>query len=69
MIRSFPEADTPWSAEAVAPRSDAVWFDLIDASDQERAAVEETTGLRVPDQSAVREIETTSRVYMENGAI
>jgi magnesium transporter len=69
MIHSYPEADTPWSVEAAAPRSDAVWLDLIDATDQERAAVEEATGLRVPDQSAVREIETTSRVYTENGAI
>ncbi len=31
--------------------------------------MERATGLRVPDQSAVREIETTSRVYTENNAL
>ena len=61
MVRSYPDAQDPWSGVA--------WLDLVDASDEERAAVERATGLRVPDQSAVREIETTSRVYTENGAI
>jgi len=61
MLRSYPEARDP--------QSDAIWIDLCDASDDERAAVERATGLRVPDQSAVREIETTSRVYTENDAL
>ncbi|MET0791280.1 MAG: magnesium transporter CorA family protein [Polyangiaceae bacterium] len=68
MILSYPEAETAWTEEAAA-WSDAVWLDLIEASDEERRAVQEATGLRVPDQADVREIETTSRVYMENGAI
>jgi magnesium transporter len=61
MLRSCPEAQEPWS--------EATWIDLCDASESERSAVERATGLRVPDQSAVREIETTSRVYTENGAL
>jgi len=61
MLRSYPEAQEPWS--------EATWIDLCDASESERAAVERATGLRVPDQSAVREIETTSRVYTENNAL
>ena len=61
MLRSYPEAQEPWS--------NATWLDLCDASEEERAAVERATGLRVPDQSAVREIETTSRVYTENNAL
>ena len=68
MIHSYPEAETPWSEEAAAWPG-AVWLDLIDASDAERAAVQAATGLRVPDQADVREIETTSRVYTESGAI
>jgi len=61
MLRSYPEAREPWP--------EATWLDLSDASEDERSAVERATGLRVPDQSAVREIETTSRVYTENGAL
>jgi len=61
MLRSYPEAREPWS--------EATWIDLCDATESERSAVEHATGLRVPDQSAVREIETTSRVYMEKGAL
>lgn len=61
MLRSYPEAAEPWS--------DATWLDLCDATESERSAVERATGLRVPDRSAVSEIETTSRVYTENGAL
>ena len=68
MIHSYPETETPWSEEPSA-WSGAVWLDLIDASDEERKAVQAATGLRVPDQADVREIETTSRVYTENGAL
>ncbi|MEO6600884.1 MAG: magnesium transporter CorA family protein [Polyangiaceae bacterium] len=68
MIRSYPEARTRGSIESGA-WSGAVWLDLIDATDEERAAVQAETGLRAPDQADVREIETTSRVYIENGAI
>jgi magnesium transporter len=68
MIRSYPEAETAWSDEATAWPG-AVWLDLIDASDEERARVQAATNVRVPNQADVREIETTSRVYTENGAI
>lgn len=61
MIRSFPHAESPWAG--------AIWIDLIHGTDEERAEVERITGLRVPTESAVSEIETTSRVYMENDAM
>jgi len=61
MLRSYPEAREPWST--------AMWLDLCDATEAERAAVERATGLRVPDQSAVHEIETSSRVYTEKDAL
>ena len=61
MLRTYPEANEPWP--------EAIWIDLCDASESERSAVERATGLRVPDQSAVREIETTSRVYTEKDAL
>ena len=61
MLRSYPEAQEPWA--------NATWIDLVEPTDEERAAVERATGLRVPDQSAIHEIETTSRVYTENDAM
>ncbi|MEI9938951.1 MAG: magnesium transporter CorA family protein [Pseudomonadota bacterium] len=61
MLRSFPEAQEPWS--------DATWIDLCHATEGERSAVERATGLRIPDEPDVREIETTSRVYTENNAL
>ncbi|HYQ01999.1 MAG TPA: magnesium transporter CorA family protein [Polyangiaceae bacterium] len=61
MLRSLPDAREPWT--------DATWLDLCNASDDERAAVERAMGLRVPDQSAVSEIETSSRVYTEKDAL
>ncbi|HET7541495.1 MAG TPA: magnesium transporter CorA family protein [Polyangiaceae bacterium] len=61
MLRNYPEGGQP--------QPDAIWIDLCNASDAERAEVQRVTGLRVPDQSAVREIETTSRVYTENDAL
>ena len=50
MLRSYPEAQEPWTQ--------ATWLDLVDPSEEERAAVERATGLRVPKQSAILEIET-----------
>jgi magnesium transporter len=61
MIRSFPHAEAPWSG--------AIWIDLCDASDDERAQIERITGLRVPTKAAISEIETTSRVYTDSGAM
>lgn len=61
MLRSLPDTPEPWS--------DATWIDLCSATDEERMAVERATGLRVPDQSAVHEIESSSRVYTENDAL
>ncbi len=43
MIRSYPHAEAPWPG--------AIWIDLWNASDEERAEVERITGLRVPDPS------------------
>jgi magnesium transporter len=48
--------------------SDAVWLDLVDPTDAERAAAERITGLRVPSRQEVAEIENSSRVFTENGA-
>lgn len=61
MLRTHPQAEAPWAG--------VTWFDLCDATDEERAVVERATGLRVPTEDAIIEIETTSRAYSENHAI
>jgi magnesium transporter len=47
----------------------AIWIDLIDPTDAERAEVERATGLPVPDRAAVAEIENSSRLVNRNGVL
>jgi magnesium transporter len=47
----------------------AVWIDLLDPSDDERAAVEAATQLRLPTQAAIEEIESSSRAFVEAHAL
>jgi len=49
--------------------SDAVWVDLLDPTDAERAAAERLTGLRVPSREDVAEIESSSRIYTEGDVL
>lgn len=54
---------------AAATPDDAVWLDLCNPSDAERAAVEKATGLTLPSKADIEEIESSSRVYFENDAL
>ena len=47
----------------------AVWIDLLRPDDAERSLAERATGLRVPVLADLSEIETSSRLSTENGAI
>jgi magnesium transporter len=49
--------------------SEAIWIDLLSATDAEQRDVEAATGLRLPTKDDIEEIETTSRVYVEDGAL
>jgi magnesium transporter len=50
--------------------SDAVvWVDLLNPSDEERTLAERITGLRVPTEAEINEIEWSSRVFVEAGAL
>jgi magnesium transporter len=46
----------------------AIWIDLFRPTEEEVARVAEVTGLRVPTEGQVSEIESTSRLAFENGA-
>ena len=49
--------------------ADAVWLDLLNPTDTERAAAERLTGVRVPSREDVAEIESSSRIYTELGVL
>jgi len=61
MLRQVPGESTSLA--------DAAWIDLLNASDEERAAVEAATRLRLPTKAEIEEIESSSRVYAEDGAL
>jgi magnesium transporter len=52
-------------AHSEPPRSEAVWVDLLSPTDEERSAAERLTGLRVPAQADLAEIESSSRLASE----
>ncbi len=62
MIAIHPSGD---GAAAVAS---AVWIDLLQPTAEEIARVSAATGLRVPTESQVSEIESSSRMAFEGGA-
>jgi magnesium transporter len=47
----------------------AVWLDLLQPTDEERAQVETATKLRLPTQHSIDEIEYSSRAFIEGDAI
>lgn len=49
--------------------SDIVWVDLCDPTSQEERAVESQLGINVPTRDEMHEIELSSRLYTESGAI
>jgi magnesium transporter len=62
MLHAFP-------APADTSLSRAAWIDIVDPTPSETAAVEKAFSLRVPLKEAVSEIETTSRLQVEHGAL
>src|SRR5262245_10966820 len=47
----------------------ALWFDLVNPTQQEDKLVERVLGIAVPTREEMQEIEVTSRLYVENGAL
>ena len=47
----------------------AIWLDMVDPSQDERALVERATGLRIPSKNELAEVETSSRAYQEGGTL
>ncbi len=73
MLRVFtPERDMSLVdvdiAAGVLPEG-TVWIDLIRPTRAEELFVEKVTGIEVPTREEMAEIETSSRLYEENGAV
>jgi len=47
----------------------AIWIDLYQPSAEEIALVEQALGLELPNEADLAEIESSSRIYIENGAL
>jgi magnesium transporter len=48
---------------------DAVWIDLLNSSQTERTSVEAATGLQLPTEAAINEIEMSSRLATRHGVL
>lgn len=51
------------------PEGRAIWFDLVEPTPDEDALTEEMLGVAVPTRDEMQEIEASSRLYRENGAL
>ena len=73
MLRVFtPGSDTTLTevavAEGILPEG-AVWIDMVDPTRDEELFIEKAIGIGVPTREEMDEIEPSSRLYEENGAI
>src|SRR3954454_2980608 len=48
---------------------EVIWIDLLDPTEEEKAFVRDRAGVTVPSFDALREIESSSRLIVENGVI
>lgn len=48
---------------------EAVWLDLLNPTPEEERRVEQCLGIDVPSREEMREIETSNRLYEDNGAL
>jgi magnesium transporter len=72
MLQTYRLANTrlePCDFAAAAPPSDIAWFDLHSPTPEEEARIEQHLGIEVPTREEMGEIEVSSRLYKENGAL
>tara|TARA_R110002020_G_scaffold36134_11_gene108648 strand:- start:1552 stop:2526 length:975 start_codon:yes stop_codon:yes gene_type:complete len=71
MIRAYDRAgvclDAPAAADQPLPET-ACWIDLLHPTAEEEAQAERLIGVEVPSRDELRDIEPSSRLYIENGA-
>lgn len=64
-----PRRPLPPGHGAIEHAAHAVWLDLLDPTEEERALAERITGLRVPARAELSEIERSSRLAAHNGVL
>jgi magnesium transporter len=69
MLSAYPKTNAEGGSLAGQTLTNKTWIDLVDPTADERARFEAAFGLRVPDKNALGEIEATSRLQVENGAL
>jgi magnesium transporter len=52
-----------------APLADTLWIDLLEPTPEEEHAVEVEFGIDVPTREEMREIESSNRLYEEEGGV
>lgn len=67
-MRAYSAAGNQAVPEGEALPADAVWFDLFNPTPGEEALLEAALGINIPTIDDVAEIETSSRLYLDNGA-
>jgi Mg2+ and Co2+ transporter CorA len=55
--------------EGLPAAREALWLDLLDPTNEERASVENRYGLKLPSRPELSEVETSRRVSEENGVL
>lgn len=58
-----------YAAEAKIQIQNALWIDLLNPSAEEERVVEQTLGGEIPTREEMQEIETSSRLYVEDGVL
>jgi len=56
-------------SSTMPPEGRAVWFDLLEPTAEEDHMVEDILGVSVPTRDEMQEIEVSSRLYVEGGAL
>lgn len=69
MLRVFTATGNRLLAAGEAVPDDAVWIDLVQPARAEEAMIEALLGIDVPTAEDMAEIETSSRLYIDNGVI
>lgn len=65
MFLAHPTGQPPVAVSDETQSNAAAWLDLLDPTEEERTLAHALTGLRIPTRQEVEEIESSSRVYME----
>ena len=69
MFLAYPAGRPPTAVSSRAESEGSAWLDLLDPTEEERALAQTLTGLRIPTRQEVEEIESSSRVYVEDDTL